>query len=126
MKIRIKGDSIRFRLTRTEVETLCSQGYLKEETHLTPNTFTYAVVKSREPGMKAHFEENTITLQVNEKLVEHWDENDTVGFQQEDRGNDKSRVQLLLEKDFVCLDQRQEDQSDNYPNPKLQQKEDTV
>ena len=34
MKIRIKGDSIRFRLTRTEVETLCKNGYYEEVTHL--------------------------------------------------------------------------------------------
>jgi hypothetical protein len=25
-----------------------------------------------------------------------------------------------LEKDFTCLENRAEDQSDNYPNPKLQ------
>jgi len=27
------------------------------------------------------------------------------------------QLHLLLEKDFVCLDNTAEDQSDNYPNP---------
>jgi hypothetical protein len=31
-------------------------------------------------------------------------------------GNGQS-LKLLLEKDFVCLDHTDEDQSDNYPNP---------
>jgi hypothetical protein len=31
-------------------------------------------------------------------------------------GNDKYLF-LLVEKDFVCLDNTVEDQSDNYPNP---------
>jgi hypothetical protein len=30
---------------------------------------------------------------------------------------------LLLEKDFVCLDETIEDQSDNYPNPLMDKKE---
>jgi hypothetical protein len=31
-------------------------------------------------------------------------------------------VQLLVEKDFTCLDNVEEDQSDNYPNPLAAQK----
>ena len=50
MKIRIQGNSVRYRLTRSEVATLKQDGYYKEQ-------------------------------------------------------------------DFVCLDERTEDQSDNYPNP---------
>lgn len=29
------------------------------------------------------------------------------------------KVNLLIEKDFVCIDNTTEDQSDNYPNPSL-------
>ena len=39
---------------------------------------------------------------------------DSVGFD-ELRGP----VSLLVEKDFVCNDKVEEDQSDNYPNPSI-------
>jgi hypothetical protein len=37
---------------------------------------------------------------------------DKVGFE-----NNDGEVQLLIEKDFTCLDNVADDQSDNYPNP---------
>jgi hypothetical protein len=42
---------------------------------------------------------------------------DKVGF-----GNQAAGLHLLIEKDFTCLDNVDEDQSDNYPNPLLQKK----
>ena len=32
--------------------------------------------------------------------------------------NSGTKLKLLVEKDFVCMDETVEDQSDNYPNPK--------
>jgi hypothetical protein len=126
MKIRIKGDSIRFRLTRPEVEILCSQGEFREMTRFRSLAFTYAVKKSPDPGMRASFSENTITLHVSDRLLEGWEGNETVGFEEVERTGDQSSLHLLLEKDFVCLDQRVEDQSDHYPNPKFSKEEDQV
>ena len=44
-------------------------------------------------------------------------ETERVGF--EEKGDP---LYLLVEKDFTCLDQVEEDQSDNYPNPQLAEK----
>jgi hypothetical protein len=120
MKIRIQGDSIRFRLTRTEVEALCAQGNFQEVTHLKGQTFTYAVKRTEGAGMKARFADNTITLYISQELIAGWDNNDRVGFEAEEQIDGTTRLKLLLEKDFVCLDRRSEDQADHYPNPKLQ------
>lgn len=123
MKIRINGNSIRFRLTRSEVEALCSLGEYREETRMKTNTFTYAVKKSQEAGMRAVYSDGGITLWVNEKIVEGWDKNEIVGFEEVERTGNQSSLHMLLEKDFVCLDQRVEDQSDHYPNPKMQKEQ---
>jgi len=118
MKIRIKGDSIRFRLTRTEVEKLCSEGYIEEKTPFASNNFTYAVQKRNDPYLNATFIGNTIILHIPANLLEGWDRNDLVGFEHRMDLGEKGSLFLLLEKDFVCLDQRNDDQSDQYPNPK--------
>ena len=33
--------------------------------------------------------------------------------------NSGTQLNLLVEKDFVCMDETVENQSDNYPNPKV-------
>ena len=115
MKIRIKGNSVRFRLTQTEVKQLCEKGSVTEQTLFGDATFGYAVVMgSEKETMHATFTSNTITLFLPEALGKHWFHNEKVGFEQY-----QNELYLLLEKDFTCLDNTLEDQSDNYPNPKL-------
>lgn len=118
MKIRIKGNSVRFRLTKIEVSTFCKTGYFEECTQFPHGKLTYAVkAKSDIENLEASFEENMITLFVPKKESLGWDENDRVGFQNDSFSDESSSLSLLLEKDFTCLDNTIEDQSDNYPNP---------
>lgn len=115
MKIRIKGNSVRFRLTQSEVKQLCEQGIVTEHTSFGDATFNYSVkMVMDKKTMWTEFKNETITLYLPKTLGEGWYENDLVGF--EHHQND---LYLLLEKDFTCLDNTMEDQSDNYPNPKL-------
>jgi hypothetical protein len=100
------------------VHTLCAQGYVASKTHFNGGVFTYAVQKVKEAHLKAQFANNTILLQVPEQLIDGWEHNEQVGFENHMDLDSNGSLKLLLEKDFVCLDQRSEDQSDNYPNPK--------
>ncbi|MBT8283427.1 MAG: hypothetical protein KJO86_06785 [Muriicola sp.] len=120
MKIRIKGDSVRFRLTKTEVEELCSKGTIEEVTHFKNKSFVYAVKRTTKEGIYTTFEQDAITLHVDERLLDGWNHNDKVGFDYVEKIDSETTLSLLLEKDFVCLDERLEDQSDNYPNPKME------
>jgi hypothetical protein len=118
MKIRIRGNSVRYRLTRTEVETFCKTGHFSDRTQFIDNTFTYAL-KAIEgiDTLDADFRENTITMYLPLKDSHIWGRTEQVGFQNTillDKGRE---LFLLLEKDFACLDETIEDQSDNYPNP---------
>lgn len=110
---------MRFRLTKSEVEELCSVGYIKETTHFPGNTFSYAVKKSNKEEIHASFEKGKITLHVDADRLKGWESNEEVGFEALQQIDPETSLHLLLEKDFVCLDQRLEDQSDNYPNPKM-------
>lgn len=119
MKIRIKGNTIRFRLTKTEVSTLCRDGCIEEVTDFGGTSFRYAVERKPTPTpLQATFADNRLTLAISDEKVANWDTNSIVGFEYIMQvANDKT-LELLLEKDFVCMDERMEDQSDNYPNPK--------
>jgi hypothetical protein len=54
---------------------------------------------------------------VPEWQAQQWTDSDEVGFQHIQLLPDGTELFLLVEKDFVCLDNTFEDQSDNYANP---------
>lgn len=118
MKIRIKGNSIRYRLTRTEVERFSKDGYLEEHTELPGNTFTYALKADFDAkDLDARMSQNKIELIFPDSEKTKWFESEKVGYQNILKLENGGNLKLLLEKDFVCLDEVEEDQSDNYPNP---------
>lgn len=121
MKIRIKGNSIRFRLTQSEVKQLSETGSVAETTQFEQATFAYQVqLESNIQELEASFSQNTIILKVPEADGNNWFDSDTVGFENTMALQNGNQLHLLLEKDFACLENTNEDQSDNYPNPKMQ------
>lgn len=114
MKIRIKGNSLRYRLTKSEVEVLGKVGFLSESSHFLSKTLEYAITTTSDDNLSADFIDNRIVLYMPEKMVEELVNTDKVGFSEPG-----GPVSLLIEKDFTCLDNVEEDQSDNYPNPHL-------
>lgn len=118
MKLRIKGNSIRFRLSKSEVAKLARTGYLEEQTSFGDNKFLYALKQVEDANdLSASFDQHTIIMFVPSKFVKGWPENDLVGFNSNMVLSDGNSLYLLLEKDFICLDETTEDQSDNYENP---------
>jgi len=118
MKIRIKGNSIRYRLTKTEVETFCKTGFFADKTVFNTTAFRY-VLKAKKgiTALDADFTDQTITLFIPFDQSKDWAVSSQVGFQHTVSLDSGQELSLLIEKDFVCLDEREEDQSDNYPNP---------
>jgi hypothetical protein len=112
MKIRIKGNSLRYRLTRTDVDTFTQNGYLEEQTNFGGDTLIYAIQSSDSDTLTSTYKNNKITVLMPQAMVKEWAETERVGFE-----NRTPDFFLLVEKDFKCLDNVEEDQSDNYPNP---------
>lgn len=112
MKIRIKGNSLRYRLTKGDVNTFTQDGYIEEATNFGCQTLLYALQSTDESELSATFFNNKITLLMPDIMITEWALPDKVGFSYQSNG-----LFLLVEKDFKCLDNVAEDQSDNYPNP---------
>ena len=112
MKIRIKNNGLRYRLTRSEVEAFAHDGFFKERIQIGDDALTYILQRTAETQISASFKNNIITLLVPEKIADGWTSTDQVGIELK-----TDELHLLVEKDFTCLDEVDEDQSDNYPNP---------
>ena len=120
MKIRIKDNSVRLRLTKTEVETFSETGVFESETQLLGGKFYYALKASNQvSNLEAKIEGTTITVFMPSAFQEEWNDSPKVGYENHMALNENESLRILVEKDFACLDETIEDQSDNYPNPSL-------
>jgi len=112
MKIRIKGDSIRYRLTRPEIERFAVEGVIREKTHFDTQILSYVLKLTGGEDLYAEFKDDTITVYMPRTMADEWTATERVGF-----ANEENQLAIYVEKDFQCLDNVAEDQSDNYPNP---------
>ncbi|RCH55892.1 hypothetical protein DJ568_03830 [Mucilaginibacter hurinus] len=112
MKLRIKGNDIRYRLTKTDVEEFAAKGTVKEVINFAGQPLLYVLQETSDEKLSVLYKNNTITLFMPVDLKNEWTHSDKVGYR--DTHGD---LNLLIEKDFKCLDDVEEDQSDNYPNP---------
>ena len=117
MKVRIKGNSVRYRLGKSEVDKFGQTSMLTESTETLGETFSYHLVKANVPHLEVRFAQQTLSFYVPESIASEWVQTDRIGFEHRMLLPNGKEVFLLLEKDFVCLDNTFEDQSDNYPNP---------
>ncbi len=124
MKIRIKGNFVRFRLTQTEVSQLAQTGRVAETTCFgLDQVFEYVLeIRDRIAGLQASFDGRTIAMYLPTEAAKTWPTDGRIGFENQIEAVPGIFLNLLLEKDFTCLDDAAEDQSDNYPNPKLSEK----
>ncbi|HAI77361.1 MAG TPA: hypothetical protein DCM08_14095 [Microscillaceae bacterium] len=127
MKLRIKDNSIRLRLTRSEVQQMYDTGRVSAFTQLTTSKrLGYELVAlANLPHLTAVFENDTLQISVPETLVKTWASSETqVGFEATCQADPQTPpLAILVEKDFKCLNaDRAEDESDNYehPNPAAQ------
>lgn len=105
---------MRYRLTKTDIERFLNEGYLEEITNFGEHSLIYALRRSTTSELSATFTNNKITLLMPDKLAVEWNSPERVGFE-----GHSGELFLLIEKDFKCLDSVAEDQSDNYPNPRI-------
>ncbi len=117
MKIRIRGNSIRLRLTKSEVEQFGKDGKVTERTNLGSSAFVYKLAKYDGEEMSAGFEQGEMTIYIPQQIAQDWVTKEIVGFDHLIKHDNGEELYILLEKDFKCLDQTAEDQSDNYENP---------
>ncbi len=118
MKLRIKSNTLRFRLTKSDVSLFREKGFIEEKTEFPGAVFYYALKTVHgSDEITAEYKDNRITVYMPENWVHDWPEA-RVGFDHEmPLGNGES-LYILIEKDFKCLESTREDQSDNFENPK--------
>ena len=122
MKLRIKGNSLRLRLSQSEVKRVAEEGRVEETVEfglIAHQKMRYALQSDPlASDIYATFENGAITVCIPEHAAKSWATSNQVGLEREQNVGDGKTLKLLIEKDFQCLTARpDEDESDNYPHP---------
>ncbi len=129
MKLRIKGNSLRLRLTRSEVAQLATDDFVTETIQFGVGDdaeLEYAVQsQSNAEEITVRFNPGRIAVIVPYFKVAEWAaDEEMVGISAENDVGGLEPLRILIEKDFVCLSRDEsgfrsdgEDDSDAYPHP---------
>ena len=115
MKMRLQGNSVRLRLTRSEVERLRETGLVEESVDFgAGEVLAYRLQSRLEQGpVEAAFGQGLMTVSVSQEDATAWADSDEVGLYAQ-----SGVITVSVEKDFRCLTRRLDDQvRDAYPHP---------
>jgi len=124
MKLRIRGDSIRLRLKRGEVDQLAAGTSIVEETHFPGTVLTCRLDVSEKSSISATFDNGSLVVSLPRPKVLDWASTDEVSLFTEQKLSGSGALSLLIEKDFKCLEPGHhrdcEDDEDTFPHPGAQ------
>lgn len=124
MKLRIRDNSIRLRLTQTEVDTVSSAGAVRSRVSLPGgNGLDYVLeISATTARPSARLSGSALTISLPEPDVKRWASTEQVSIAADEALDDGEVLKILVEKDFACLAPREgEDESDMYPHPQEQE-----
>lgn len=122
MKIRIKDNSLRFRLSQSEVLQLKETGLVKAAIQFGPApsaSLVYEIQAIAHANITATYQQHRISVQIPESQIQDWADSNTVSIRAEQQISEETRLSILVEKDFKCLTDRPgENEVDLFPHPK--------
>ena len=120
MKLRVRDNSIRLRLTRSEVDLVRTDGLVRGRVPFAGrNSFDY-ILESSPATVKpeAHISNNVLTVRIPETEILSWANSNEVSISASQILDGGDQLSILVEKDFACLAPREgEDESDMHPHP---------
>lgn len=122
MKLRIKGNSLRLRISRTEMATFLEQGSIEETIRFGIARNAKLVYALRHAAssedVSVEYQAGRVTVVVSTESAQRWAATDEVGvYGSVDVGD--GTLELIVEKDFACLDGADAQDEDAFPNPNL-------
>ena len=121
MKLRIRGNSLRIRVSQKELEQIAERGSASDSVRFSATTkLGYRVEVIQGSELAADFSGSEIAVRLPQSEVSGWMRPEAVSVSGQQRLDGGEVLTILVEKDFTCLAPRDgEDESDLFPNPAL-------
>jgi hypothetical protein len=119
MKLRLRDNSIRFRITKSELAHLVKEGFVEAHTDLGPSLadrLTYRILAAGDRP-RARMDHHTITLEVPKAILKPWAESEAISLALDHQWT-TGKTCVLVEKDLPCTNPREgEDEDDKFAPP---------
>jgi hypothetical protein len=113
MKLRFHSNSLRLRLSQSDVAVLAGGGSVEETVTFAPGqTLIYLIESGVGEEIAASFENGRIRVTLPRALAKQWVLSDEAGIE-----GVSGPLRVLVEKDFQCIHREGEEDADAFPNP---------
>lgn len=122
MKLRIRGNSVRLRVSQSELSEIAERGGVEDRVQFPGNAvLAYRVRVVPANTLSAEYRGHDLTVFVPRADIERWLAPQEVSIRGEQALDGGGTLKILLEKDFACVTTRDgEDESDLFPNPAVE------
>jgi len=121
MKLRLKENSLRLRVTRSELAHLQARQRIQEAVLFPTDNrarLSYALeVGSHSEPVHVAFASQQIVVSVSQDQFMSWSNEDQVGIYASLHVTESTDLDVAIEKDFACLDLSDQDNQDTFANP---------
>ncbi len=121
MKLRITPNSLRLRVSQSELARLIQSGRIEETIRFTAGAdakLSYALELSENlKEISIAYRPQAVTVLIPSSAARDWATGDAVGIYG-DIDLEISKLSIIVEKDFACLDGSDRENIDTFPNPK--------
>jgi hypothetical protein len=115
MKIRFTNNSIRIRVSKSELERLQKEHLIEENVGLPDGaTFTFALVVQEGASIKIRQKPSLFSVSIPEVMASPWMATEQVGIEVHHPLSEGQQLHILIEKDFPCAHQPHKDRSDTF------------
>ena len=121
MKLRIQGNSLRLRVSKSELARFSETGRLEETVYFGPqqgSELTYILARKDDgPGVDVEASVGQVKVLVPSRVARSWADTDQVGIDGVVDLGVRGQLSILIEKDFACVDRSDGENEDTFPNP---------
>ena len=122
MKLRTTSNSIRLRLSQTDVKVFSDASVVEENVQVGPGSdaiISYRLTRSDTiDSATAVYKDHCLTVSVPSAVADRWATSEEVGIEASQPNGVGGELSIVIEKDFACIKPRSgDDDEDTFPNP---------
>jgi hypothetical protein len=123
MKLRINGNSIRLRLLRSEVDAFVGTGRIEHTIHFASSDDAFLKygleLEADLSDVVVRHKQSEVTIVLPSQKAISWAETVQIGIYCAVNLGGHGILDVIVERDFACLDLSDADNHDTFPNPQL-------
>jgi hypothetical protein len=123
VKLRIRDNTLRLRVSRSDLALLIESGRVDSTIYFTEkpeDKWTYSIeIRSDIDSATLIYQSSQVTVLLPGAEARAWAGSDQVGIYASCQNGQGQRLEILVEKDFACLDLSDAENEDTFPNPAM-------